>query len=224
MRGAGLEPCAYLCPAAGRAQAGLQVLPAAAQPARPQALDPVRARAVRAVAVACWAAGQLGSSSRALVGSWEAGRCGVAAAVRPPPGPHSARLPRACRTASAALIAPHRTTTRHAPPQHVTPHLAHHPPSSARGQLWLDAGAVRAVRDRHKSLFAAGITKVTGDFHAQASALAGPLSDGCSFVSVVHQYGCAARAQCVLPWHGRAGARESGRGDRGPGASSHARV
>ncbi|PNW70105.1 hypothetical protein CHLRE_17g705850v5 [Chlamydomonas reinhardtii] len=36
-----------------------------------------------------------------------------------------------------------------------------------RGQLWLDAGAVRAVRDKHKSLFAAGITKVTGDFHAQ---------------------------------------------------------
>ena len=38
-----------------------------------------------------------------------------------------------------------------------------------RGQLWLDAGAVRAVRDKHKSLFAAGITKVTGDFHAQVS-------------------------------------------------------
>ncbi|GAX75185.1 hypothetical protein CEUSTIGMA_g2629.t1 [Chlamydomonas eustigma] len=36
-----------------------------------------------------------------------------------------------------------------------------------RGQLWLDAGAVRAVRDKHKSLFAPGITKVTGEFHVQ---------------------------------------------------------
>ncbi|KXZ50922.1 hypothetical protein GPECTOR_14g169 [Gonium pectorale] len=36
-----------------------------------------------------------------------------------------------------------------------------------RGHLWLDAGAVHAVRDKHKSLFAAGITKVSGDFHAQ---------------------------------------------------------
>lgn len=39
-----------------------------------------------------------------------------------------------------------------------------------RGQLRLDDGAVRAVRDKHKSLFAAGITKVTGDFHAQVRA------------------------------------------------------
>jgi hypothetical protein len=29
-----------------------------------------------------------------------------------------------------------------------------------RGQLWLDAGAVKAVKDRHKSLFCPGITKV----------------------------------------------------------------
>jgi glutamate 5-kinase len=29
-----------------------------------------------------------------------------------------------------------------------------------RGQLWLDTGAVRAVKDRHKSLFAPGILKV----------------------------------------------------------------
>ncbi|KXZ50921.1 hypothetical protein GPECTOR_14g168 [Gonium pectorale] len=36
-----------------------------------------------------------------------------------------------------------------------------------RGQLWLNAGAVHAVRDKRKSLFAAGITKVSGDFQAQ---------------------------------------------------------
>ncbi|KAG2493493.1 hypothetical protein HYH03_008309 [Edaphochlamys debaryana] len=36
-----------------------------------------------------------------------------------------------------------------------------------RGQLWLDAGAVRAVRDKHKSLFAAGICKVSGSFNPQ---------------------------------------------------------
>lgn len=38
-----------------------------------------------------------------------------------------------------------------------------------RGQVWLDAGAVVAVRDKHKSLFAAGICKVVGDFHVQVS-------------------------------------------------------
>ncbi|GIL76458.1 hypothetical protein Vretimale_5990 [Volvox reticuliferus] len=36
-----------------------------------------------------------------------------------------------------------------------------------RGNLFLDAGAVHAVRDKHKSLFAAGITRVTGTFHSQ---------------------------------------------------------
>lgn len=40
-------------------------------------------------------------------------------------------------------------------------------PLPCRGQLLLDAGAVHAVRDKHKSLFAAGIKKITGDFHAQ---------------------------------------------------------
>lgn len=33
-----------------------------------------------------------------------------------------------------------------------------------KGQLWMDDGAVVAVRDRHKSLFAAGITRVYDDF------------------------------------------------------------
>jgi len=35
------------------------------------------------------------------------------------------------------------------------------------GSLWLDAGAVRAVKDRHCSLFAAGICKVEGTFSGQ---------------------------------------------------------
>lgn len=33
-----------------------------------------------------------------------------------------------------------------------------------RGALWLDAGAVGAVRDKNKSLFSAGIVNVVGDF------------------------------------------------------------
>lgn len=36
-----------------------------------------------------------------------------------------------------------------------------------KGELWLDSGAVTAVRDHKKSLFAAGILKITGDFAAQ---------------------------------------------------------
>ena len=36
-----------------------------------------------------------------------------------------------------------------------------------KGELWLDDGAVAAVRDQKKSLFAAGILKITGDFAAQ---------------------------------------------------------
>ena len=32
-----------------------------------------------------------------------------------------------------------------------------------RGQVWLDMGAVRAVKDKHKSLFAPGIVKVSGN-------------------------------------------------------------
>ena len=36
-----------------------------------------------------------------------------------------------------------------------------------KGALLLDAGAVRAIRDRAKSLFSAGIMKVVGDFAAQ---------------------------------------------------------
>lgn len=41
------------------------------------------------------------------------------------------------------------------------------PPSTCRGQLWLDAAAVRSVRDKQLSLFGAGITQVAGDFGAQ---------------------------------------------------------
>lgn len=33
-----------------------------------------------------------------------------------------------------------------------------------RGEVWMDAGAVRAVRDRHCSLFSAGIIRTQGDF------------------------------------------------------------
>lgn len=38
-----------------------------------------------------------------------------------------------------------------------------------RGQVWVDAGATRAVKDRHKSLFCPGILKVVGEFHSQDS-------------------------------------------------------
>ncbi|KAL4443699.1 hypothetical protein ABPG75_011436 [Micractinium tetrahymenae] len=36
-----------------------------------------------------------------------------------------------------------------------------------RGEVWLDEGARRAVQDRKKSLFSAGIVHTTGDFEAQ---------------------------------------------------------
>lgn len=36
-----------------------------------------------------------------------------------------------------------------------------------KGELWLDPGAVRAVRDRQCSLFSVGIVKVIGTFHPQ---------------------------------------------------------
>ena len=39
-----------------------------------------------------------------------------------------------------------------------------------RGELWTDAGAVRAVRERSKSLFSAGIVRICGEFAAQVSA------------------------------------------------------
>lgn len=35
--------------------------------------------------------------------------------------------------------------------------------------MWLDGGACRAVKDKHKSLFCQGITNVVGEFHAQDS-------------------------------------------------------
>lgn len=39
-----------------------------------------------------------------------------------------------------------------------------------RGEVWLDEGARRAVQDRKKSLFSAGIVHLTGDFEAQVRA------------------------------------------------------
>lgn len=36
-----------------------------------------------------------------------------------------------------------------------------------KGAVRMDAGAVRAVNERSKSLFSAGIVAVTGDFNAQ---------------------------------------------------------
>ncbi|MGH8917466.1 MAG: PUA domain-containing protein, partial [Actinomycetes bacterium] len=38
--------------------------------------------------------------------------------------------------------------------------------AGATGRLWLDGGAVAAVLDRRRSLLAAGITGVEGDFEA----------------------------------------------------------
>lgn len=40
-----------------------------------------------------------------------------------------------------------------------------------RGSIWLDDGAVRAVRDKRKSLFPVGVIKVVGDFSAQVGGL-----------------------------------------------------
>lgn len=36
-----------------------------------------------------------------------------------------------------------------------------------RGAIWMDAGAMHAIRDRHKSLFPVGVIKVVGEFSAQ---------------------------------------------------------
>ncbi|WIA19357.1 hypothetical protein OEZ85_003985 [Tetradesmus obliquus] len=36
-----------------------------------------------------------------------------------------------------------------------------------RGSIWMDAGAMHAIRDRHKSLFPGGVIKVAGEFSAQ---------------------------------------------------------
>jgi glutamate 5-kinase len=49
-----------------------------------------------------------------------------------------------------------------------------------RGKVCMDDGAVRAVRDRKKSLFAAGIVNIEGDFHAQDAVSLCDL-DGCEF-------------------------------------------
>ena len=35
------------------------------------------------------------------------------------------------------------------------------------GEIWMDSGAVNAVRHRAKSLFSAGIVRVSGNFGAQ---------------------------------------------------------
>lgn len=39
-----------------------------------------------------------------------------------------------------------------------------------RGAIWMDDGAVHAIRDRHKSLFPVGVIKVVGEFSAQVRA------------------------------------------------------
>lgn len=47
-----------------------------------------------------------------------------------------------------------------------------------RGEVWLDDGALRAVQDRKKSLFSAGIVRVEGDFEAQVRCGAGRYRGG----------------------------------------------
>jgi len=56
-----------------------------------------------------------------------------------------------------------------------------------RGSLWLDDGAVKAVRDRKKSLFTAGIFKTEGDFGAQ-DAVSLCDSDGAEFARGLVNY------------------------------------
>ncbi|CAG9464088.1 unnamed protein product [Pedinophyceae sp. YPF-701] len=56
-----------------------------------------------------------------------------------------------------------------------------------KGSLWLDAGAVRAVRDKRKSLFASGVVEVEGEFNAEeAVRLCGP--DGQEFARGLSNY------------------------------------
>jgi glutamate 5-kinase len=50
-----------------------------------------------------------------------------------------------------------------------------------RGSLFLDGGAVAAVRDRRKSLFAAGVVRVQGSFHAQDAVSLRDAADGQEF-------------------------------------------
>ena len=50
-----------------------------------------------------------------------------------------------------------------------------------RGSLFLDAGAVAAVRDRRKSLFAAGVVRAQGAFHAQDAVSLRDAADGQEF-------------------------------------------
>lgn len=62
------------------------------------------------------------------------------------------------------------------------------------GALWLDEGAVRAVRDKRKSLFSAGIVRVVGEFNAQDAVT---LCDGAGheFGRGLANYNAEARAQ-----------------------------
>ena len=61
-----------------------------------------------------------------------------------------------------------------------------------RGELWMDAGAVGAVHERGKSLFSAGIVRVSGDFAAQVRQegplLAGFPVEACPCMFVQHTW------------------------------------
>ncbi|KAK9846452.1 hypothetical protein WJX81_004071 [Elliptochloris bilobata] len=59
-----------------------------------------------------------------------------------------------------------------------------------RGELWMDAGAVRAVRERSKSLFSAGIVRVSGDFAAQ-DAVRLCDAEGVEFARGLCNYACS---------------------------------
>ena len=106
----------------------------------------------------------------------------------PPPSPSSERAQRGGRARPGGLCsgAP-ATQPRRLIPHRLASHL-HSPPVAAvarrgrkrwilsvpvRGEVWLDGGAVAAVRDRKKSLFSAGIHRVEGEFEAQVGCVCG---------------------------------------------------
>eukprot|EP00884_Botryococcus_braunii_P023354 jgi/Botrbrau1/9702/Bobra.0201s0032.1 len=69
--------------------------------------------------------------------------------------------------AALVLRGQHVGTLFHAHPQANKGRKRWIPSVPVKGELYLDAGAVRAVRERGTSLFSAGIVRVLGDFCAQ---------------------------------------------------------
>lgn len=78
-----------------------------------------------------------------------------------------------------------------------------------RGSLFLDAGAVAAVRDRRKSLFAAGVVRVQGTFFAQDAVSLRDAGDGTEFARGLVSFSstelAALRARAQMRKQGKGG-------------------